>query len=228
MKERYPLTSPRAPFNFMLMYLANLYDPELVVLMAHRLLGGPRLKRVAEPALLARLGEYFEVAPLARATDDLAAFAHYLKTQLATAQAGDTVFLMVGFGLKAWRLKLKEGVRHKLLARQMHPALAALDVAVLNYLVFDKALGIDAKAQDDPQTCKYSSKLDEVLKLLAAKEATLAFLLNPTKIEQVREVALNSLVMPRKSTYFYPKVMTGLLLNPIIPGEEMLLPGEDG
>ena len=47
-------------------------------------------------------------------------------------------------------------------------------------------------------------------------------------IEQVRQVAMNSLVMPRKSTYFYPKVMTGLLLNTILPGEEVVLPGEAG
>ena len=225
MKERYPLTTPRAPFNYMLMYLANLYDPELVILMAHRLLGGPRLKRVTEPGLLAHLGEYFEVTPLARSAGDAAAFPQQCQTELATAHSGDTVFIMVGFGQKAWRLKLREGVRQKVLARQMHPALADLDVAVLNYLVFDKTLGLDAKAQDDPETCKYSSKVEEVLKILAAKEATLAFILNPTKIEQVRQVAANKLIMPRKSTYFYPKVMTGLLLNPIIPGEEIVVPG---
>jgi len=92
--------------------------------------------------------------------------------------------------------------------------------------VFDKAMGLDAKAQDDPETCKYSSNLEEALNILAAKEADLGFFLNPTKIEQVREVALNGLVMPRKSTYFYPKVMTGLILNPILPGEEIHLPGE--
>jgi uncharacterized protein (DUF1015 family) len=108
----------------------------------------------------------------------------------------------------------------------MHPALANLDVAVLNYLVFDKGLGLDAKAMDDQETCKYSSKVEEVIKLLAAKEVDLAFILNPTKIEQVRQVAESGLIMPRKSTYFYPKVMTGLLLNPILPGEELILPGE--
>lgn len=226
MKERYPLTTPQAPFNYMLMYLANLYDPDLVILMAHRLLGGQRLRNVEAKRLLPRFAEYFEVTPLPRPEGDTAAQADFLKAELATAQPGDTVFIMVGLGLKAWRLKLKEGVRQNLLARQMHPALAALDVAVLNYLIFDKILGLDAKAQDDSETCKYASKVEEVVKLLAAKEADLAFILNPTKIDQVREVATSGLVMPRKSTYFYPKVMTGLLLNPILPGEEMHLPGE--
>jgi uncharacterized protein (DUF1015 family) len=228
MKERYPLTSPRAPFNYMFMYLANLYDPELVILMAHRLLRGPRLKHLEVGSVLARLEWYFEVSPLAPPAGEPALFAHYLQEQLTATDPGDTVFLMVGFGLKAWRLKLREGVRQKILAREMHPALAALDVAVLNYLVLGKGLGLDAKALDDQETCKYSSKLEEVVKLLTAKEVDLAFLLNPTQIEQVRQVATNSLIMPRKSTYFYPKVMTGLLLNTILPGEEVVLPGEAG
>jgi uncharacterized protein (DUF1015 family) len=228
MKERYPLTSPRAPFNYMFMYLANLYDPELVILMAHRLLRGPRLRHLEVGSLLARLEWYFDVTPLAPPAGEPAAFAHYLQEQLTATDPGDTVFLMVGFGLKAWRLKLRDGVRQKILAREMHPALAALDVAVLNYLVLGKGLGLDAKALDDQETCKYSSKLEEVVKLLTAKEVDLAFLLNPTQIEQVRQVATNSLIMPRKSTYFYPKVMTGLLLNTILPGEEVVLPGEAG
>ena len=226
MKERYPLTSPKAPFNYMFMYLANLYDPELVILMAHRLLRGPRIRRLEVGTVLSRLGRHFDIAPLTLPTGEPAAVAHFLQEQLAAAKPGDTVFIMVGFGHQAWRLQLKEGVRQQILAREMHPSLAALDVSVLNYLVLDKGLGLDAKALDDQDTCKYSSKLQEVAKLLAFKEVDLAFILNPTGIEQVRQVAMSSLVMPRKSTYFYPKVMTGLLLNPILPGEEMVLPGE--
>ncbi len=226
MKARYPLTSPRAPFNYMFMYMANLYDPELVILMAHRMLKGPRVKNLEAASTLARLERHFDVTPLTLPIDVPAAVAHYIQGQLEATAPGDTVFIMTGFGHKAWRLKLKEGVRQKILAREMHPALAALDVAVLNYLVLGKGLGLDAKALDDQDTCKYSSKLEEVVKLLDAKEVDLAFILNPTGIEQVRQVAMNSLVMPRKSTYFYPKVMTGLLLNPILPGEEMVLPGE--
>lgn len=224
-KERFPGAPPQAPFNYVLMYLANLYDPNLVILMAHRLLRGPRIKKhLDEYPLLGRLTEYFEVTPLDGPKDDLAAYARFVQNNLALANPLETVFIMLGFGLKAWRLKLREGVRQKVLSRQMHPALAQLDVAVLNYLIFDKILGLDAKAQDDPETCKYSSRIPEVLEFLRRKEANLAFVLNPTRIDQVRQVASAGLIMPRKSTYFYPKVMTGLILNPILPNEEVLLP----
>ncbi len=88
---------------------------------------------------------------------------------------------------------------------------------------------LQERIEQEPRiTVRWSSQVEEVIRLLAAKEANLAFLLNPTKIEQVREVALNHLVMPRKSTYFYPKVMTGVLLNPILPGEELVVPGGQG
>jgi len=59
---------------------------------------------------------------------------------------------------------------------------------------------------------------------VARGEARLAFLLNPTRIEQVQDVASAGLIMPRKSTYFYPKVMSGLLLNPIYPEEDIVVP----
>lgn len=52
----------------------------------------------------------------------------------------------------------------------------------------------------------------------------MAFLINPTKIGHVKEIADNSLIMPRKSTYFYPKVLTGLVFNKIEPHEIVQLP----
>lgn len=228
MKERYPNAGPQAPFNFMLMYLANLYDPELVILMAHRLLGGPRLRRLDEAWFLGRLEDYFEVTPLERPGGDLTAYAAFLQDELSRAPAGRTVFILVGAHARAWRLELKEEVRRRLLLREMHPALAELDVSVLNYLVFDKCLGLDAKAQDDPETCSYLSQMEEVLATVAQGRARLAFLLNPTKVEQVQRIAREGLIMPRKSTYFYPKVMTGLILNPIHPEERIVVPGVEG
>ena len=52
----------------------------------------------------------------------------------------------------------------------------------------------------------------------------MTFLINPTKIGHVKEIADNSLVMPRKSTYFYPKVLTGLVFNKIEPHEIVQVP----
>lgn len=224
MKERYPQASPEAPFNYTLMYLSNMFDPDLVILMAHRLLGGPRLKQMEESWVMGRLKEYFEIVALPAAHEFGEAYEDFLQQTLAEVPAGETAFVVLGFGRKAWRLIMRPGVRQKVLARQMHPALAQLDVAVLNYLIFEKLLGLDAQAQDDQETCKYTSKMSEAVAAVNRGEARLAFLLNPTRIEQVQEVATAGLIMPRKSTYFYPKVMTGMILSPINPQEEITLP----
>ncbi len=223
LRKLYPKASPWAPFNYVLMYLSNVFDPNLVILMAHRLLGGPRLKQLEEHWLLERLADYLEITPLPSLGRDHPAYGELLQQTLDAVPASETVFILLGFGLKAWRLQLRPGTR-PLLTRQMHPALAQLDVSVLNYLIFEKILGLDAQAQDDPDTCKYTNKIGEALATLARGDATLAFLLNPTRIEQVQEVASAGLIMPRKSTYFYPKVMTGLILNRIRPQEEIVLP----
>jgi uncharacterized protein (DUF1015 family) len=224
MKQRYPQASPEAPFNYILMYLSNMFDPDLVILMAHRLLGGPRLKNLEESWIMGRLKEYFEIVTLPAAHEFGEDYEGFLQQTLAEVPAGESAFIVLGFGRKAWRLIMRPGVRQSVLARQMHPALAQLDVAVLNYLIFEKVLGLDAKAQDDQETCKYTSKISEAVTAVTKGEARLAFLLNPTRIEQVQDVASAGLVMPRKSTYFYPKVMSGLILNPINPEEEIVIP----
>ncbi|MFZ5450452.1 MAG: DUF1015 domain-containing protein [Thermodesulfobacteriota bacterium] len=224
MKERYPQAGANAPFNYVLMYLANIFDPELVILMAHRLLAGPKVKQVEEGPLFRRLAEYFAVTPLPYSGGGDGPGVELLQENLAATAAQETTFILLGFGLKAWRLLLRPGVRQKLLAREMHPALAQLDVAVLNYLIFEKILGLDAKALDDQQTCKFTSKIPEVISILKRGEANLAFLLNPTRVDQVQQVASAGLIMPRKSTYFYPKVKDGIVLCPINPGEEVIVP----
>jgi uncharacterized protein (DUF1015 family) len=224
LKQQYPQAPPQAAFNYTLMYLSNIYDPDLVILMAHRLLGGPRVKHLDEAKVLGRLKEYFEIVSLPAADEFGEAYEDFLQQTLAEAPPQETAFILLGFGRKAWLLKMRPGVRQKTLARQMHPALAQLDVAVLNYLIFEKVLGLDAPALDDQETFKYSSQISEVVAAVARQEARLAFILNPTRIEQVQEVASAGLTMPRKSTYFYPKVMSGLILNPIDPAEEIFIP----
>jgi uncharacterized protein (DUF1015 family) len=70
---------------------------------------------------------------------------------------------------------------------------------------------------DDEELIHYESNMGEALSLVASAEYHMTFLLNPTKMEHVKEVAGKGLVMPRKSTYFYPKVITGLVFNKIDP-----------
>ena len=113
LKQQYPQASPTAAFNYTLMYLSNIFDPDLVILMAHRLLGGPRVKHLDEAKVLGRLKEYFEIVSLPTADEFGEAYEDFLQQTLAEAPPGESAFILLGFGRKAWLLKMRPGVRQK-------------------------------------------------------------------------------------------------------------------
>lgn len=88
-----------------------------------------------------------------------------------------------------------------------------LDVSVLENIIFVKILGFTKENIALQTFLKYEKDFNESIKLVDEKEVSLAFLMNPTKIEQIKNVALELEVMPQKSTYFYPKLLTGLVFN---------------
>ncbi len=77
----------------------------------------------------------------------------------------------------------------------------------------DEGQGFDQHRLDDEKLTTYSSREKPAIDAVMSGDCDITFLLNPTKIEQVRRIAEEGLIMPRKATYFYPKVITGLVLN---------------
>jgi uncharacterized protein (DUF1015 family) len=94
-----------------------------------------------------------------------------------------------------------------------------VDVAVLHALVFERILGIDRAAQEKQTNLRYVKDFDAALGEASRPDVQAAFLLNPTRVEQLRAVADSGEVMPQKSTYFFPKLASGLVSNPIVPEE---------
>ena len=91
--------------------------------------------------------------------------------------------------------------------------MAALDVSVLQQLVFGHILGINATDMEQQRYTRYTQDAATAVNAVRTGEAQIAVLLKATKIDQVREVAHQGEKMPQKSTFFYPKLATGLLLN---------------
>jgi uncharacterized protein (DUF1015 family) len=87
-----------------------------------------------------------------------------------------------------------------------------LDVDVLHRLVLEKCLGITAEAVKKQSYITYVREFDAALRAVREGTAQISFLLNPTRLEQMRDVAYAGQVMPQKSTDFYPKVLSGLML----------------
>ena len=106
----------------------------------------------------------------------------------------------------------------------LHPSLRKLDVIVLSRLILQKCLGLRKEDLDNEGLFHYNSNMSDTISLVDSGAYEMVFMLNPTKMEQVKEIANNSLIMPRKSTYFFPKVLTGMVFNKIDPNEVIQVP----
>jgi len=126
-------------------------------------------------------------------------------------------------GKKCHLFSLKMGAGEKM-GDDLHPALKKLDVLVLSRFILQRALGFGLKDLNNEEIFHYQSDMAKSASLVESGKYQMAFFLNPTQIDHVREIAGHSLVMPRKSTYFYPKILTGLVFNKIDPHETIRVP----
>ena len=88
-----------------------------------------------------------------------------------------------------------------------------LDVTVLHTLILEKVFGIDPENMAKQINLTYTKIFDEAISSVDNGKAQCAFILNPTRVSEIRDVASNGEKMPQKSTYFYPKMITGLVMN---------------
>ena len=98
-------------------------------------------------------------------------------------------------------------------------AYKGLDVSVLHNLILEKIFGIDKENMANQINLNYTRSYDEAIERVKAGNYNCSFLLNSTKVRQIKDVAAAGEKMPQKSTYFYPKLITGLVMNEIIPIE---------
>ncbi len=191
------------PQDFVLMCLVALEDPGLTVFATHRLIGG--LGADQRHALAAALSRDFEIQEL----DD--------RSQLAPA-AGDEVRIgyLDGPGGRPLMLTLKDSaIADAALGDHAEPY-RRLDTAVLEALVLKGALGMTDADIDDLNGLGYARDFAQALELVDTGDYDAAFFMAPTPVRRVQEVASAGESMPPKSTYFVPKVPTGLLFNPLV------------
>ena len=88
-----------------------------------------------------------------------------------------------------------------------------LDVTILHTLVLERLLGIDKENMANQRNLTYTRDAAEAAASVEKGESCACFLLNPTRVEEIGQVAAAGEKMPQKSTYFYPKLITGLVMN---------------
>lgn len=201
-----------APQRFILMMLVSMSDPGLLIMPTHRLVSG--LGRPTAATLAERLRGYFQLEHVG--TGPAAARQTWELMQADGTQA------VLGFGTVAddtWQLaRLTRPEAMTELAPQQSPAWRELAVSVLHRLVLETLLapapapGASAALTPAPK-CRYVHLLDEVQQARTAAECELAVLVPPATMQHVERIAGNWETMPPKSTYFYPKLLSGLVFN---------------
>ncbi len=188
------------PYNYILAFLVNIHDEGLLVQPIHRLVRG--LEGFRPETFIAQLDRYFTVweLPGARALEEF----------LAECPK------CISYGIVLPGLTLGISLDSKpesVLSVPVPGALQRLGVVVLHDLIFGQILGITAEATAKESNLTYVKGRREVFDAVASGSAQFGVVMNPTAVDQVIEVAASGEVMPQKSTWFYPKVMTGLVFR---------------
>jgi uncharacterized protein (DUF1015 family) len=188
------------------MMLVSMSDPGLIILPTHRLISG--LPDLTADQLAATLSAHFEMEKIG--TGEKGARDTWERIETDGSQQ------LLGFGTVAdgiWQTaRLKTVADMAPLAAAHSATWQSLAVAVLHVLVLDHLLA--PALQVKPQ-CKYVHLLGEVLEATGGRKAQLAALVPPATMEHVEVIAGNLEKMPPKSTYFYPKLLSGLVFNPL-------------
>lgn len=201
-----------ASCKYVMMYLSSMHDPGLTVLPAHRLVN--ELPKERMDTFFERVSPFFDMETF-NGADPKKTETAFLGKLKANSKEGNAIGVFMRGSGAFYVLRLREGVMESLFGDTLPNPLKRLDVTILTQVILKKVLELTEKDLDDKYKISYASRLSNAIEAVRKQQSAVAFIMNPTKIEQVQEIADARLIMPRKSTYFYPKVITGLVLNKI-------------
>ena len=187
--------------RYVLMCLVSMSDPGLTVFPTHRLVG--RLPDERRARLEEELERDFEVQEVD------------VEQVVPEGGNGTPTYGFLDQGGRSLQLRLGSPASVERALADHSPSYRRLDTAVLEKLVLEDTLGLTEDDISHQRGLAYARDLDQARQLLGSGDYELAFLLRPTPIEQVQAVAQAGETMPPKSTYFYPKLLSGLLFNPL-------------
>ena len=205
-------------YNHVMTYFTPLENRGLVVLPIHRTVAN--LAYFDPIRFAADLAGYFQVTPYQATKRSAGQIRKKLAKDLLKA-AGQHAFGLYLGNYRYYLLVLKdEKAIDEMVAEEKPKAWKHLDATILHYAVFDRLLNIANETEDK---VAYFKNSDEALAAVDEQRAAMAFLLNPARIEEIIAVASELEKMPHKSTYFYPKLLSGLVLYRFEPGEKVKL-----
>ena len=200
-----PLAKEGDKADYVMMFLIDMAHEGLVVFPTHRMVRN--LEKYDVEEILQKLAADFEILPLA--------CPRCMEKEMAKAEDGKRVIGFYAGSKKFYALKLKDENATAPIADHCQ-AYKDLDVTALHYLILEKHIAIDKANMANQNNLVYTRSFDEAVDKVDSGEFQCSFFLNATKIHQISDVALAGDKMPQKSTYFYPKLTTGLVMRKII------------
>jgi len=195
-------SDPNAPYEFVMMTLIPMESRGLVILPTHRIVHG--LLDFDRERMLEAAGQFFDIDRIDLRTESRSA-----TTLLGQAGQNGTAFVAVTRqGPYLMRAK-QDAIQHVL--RDLPALQRELDVVQLHHVMLERVLGISEEAIRNQENVRYERDAFEAISWVR-QGANVAFLMNPAKIEQVRDIAFSGEVLPQKSTDFYPKLLSGLAI----------------
>jgi len=195
--------------EYVMMTFVRMESDGLTILATHRLVNS--LPAFAWGKFLSQACSIFDVEEFAL-QGDIHDWAKGLLERLARAgHEGPAFGAYAGRG-KVALLRLRSGFNLDAALNDLPPTLRRLDVILLHRLILQQILGIDPQAVRQERNLTYHREFSAAAGAVAKGEAQLCLLLNPTPVEAVRDNALAGLVLPQKSTDFYPKLLSGLAI----------------
>jgi uncharacterized protein (DUF1015 family) len=217
MRARYGRKPAHRAYEYVMMYLTNMSAEGLTILPSHRLIkDAPEFE---SGRFMSRISKWFDVAEYEMPGKNMRNECLELKKRLEEAGARETSIAFFQKNSKRYYLLTLKPEARADMGEDLHPSLRKLDVMVLSRLILQKGIGFTVDGMDDQDRFHYESSIEKAVSSVKSGEYEIVFLLNHTKIEHVKEIAGNSMVMPRKSTFFYPKILSGLVFNRIDPHE---------
>ena len=210
MRQQCPRSGPVAPYDSIMMYCANIYDAGVVILPTHRF-----VQHMPVPDLATLLQQVpwiqTDVVPRRDASESLSQWQYRIERLLRERQEQGSVLALYAGGDSCYVITVPAAAAMQHVhAEAASPGWKRLDVSVLHYGLLPALQACLPGAQP---TIAYARAGDEVFGAVARGAYDLAVLMNPTPLQDMVQIARGGERMPPKSTYFYPKLPTGLVLN---------------
>ncbi len=190
-----------------MMFLTNMDSDSMSIFPIHRVVKSP--EPFDRESFLKKAGEYFDISPWSGTLNGTE-----VKSKLK--ELGDSQITFCAYMGKAHSFILKVKSQKNIVPLLDHNEpedMQVLDVAQLHALLFRHILKIDTREKSEQQHVSYKVNSEEAMEMVDSSEYDIAFFMNPTLIEHVRRLAEKGVRLPQKATFFYPKLLSGLVIN---------------